>query len=228
MSETGSKLYNAAIDAIQTNQLPKALSHVENALTEDPKDTSYWQLYVRLLNAMGRTDDANKAITKLKGLGLSELDEILINAALCIASEDIDGAISNYDAAIAIEPKNSEIHSSRAMALFHKGDQEAALTAAEKAVELDPGESRANYALGHILRLMGRKDEALEALNKAVAAEPELMAAVYEQGMLLAESGQLEEALSNFEKFVKLHPDDPNALQAIEAVKTALRKTDTF
>lgn len=228
MSDASTKLYNEAIDAVQGGQLEKAVSLTEEALTEDPSDTLTWQLYVKLLAAAGRTEDATKATEKLKSLGLGELESLMIDAAKQMAEGDIDAAISTFEVASEIEPGNAELHSSRSMALLQKGDQQAALEAARKAVELAPKDSRSNYALGHLLRISGQKEEALKALTAALADEPDFTPALYEQGMLLAESGRLEDALKNFEKFAAVHPDDANAQTAIESIKKELGKTDTY
>jgi len=228
MSDASAKFYNEAIDAVQGGHLEKAISLTETSLTEDPADTLTWQLYVKLLAAAGRIEDATKATEKLKSLGLGEMDSLMIDAAKQMAEGDIDGAIATFEAASEIEPGNSELHSSRSMALLQKGDKQAALEAARKAVEIAPKDSRANYALGHLLRLSGSKEEALKALTTALADEPDFTPAIYEQGMLLAASGRLEDALKNFEQFATVHPEDPNAQTAIESIKRELGKTDTY
>ena len=228
MSDESEKLYNQAVDAIQSGQLEKAISSVEEALTADPADVPSWQLYVNLLNAAGRTEDASKAKEKLMSMGISELDELMIEAAENLADGNIDAAIATYQKAVEFNPDDADVHSSLAMALFQSGDKEAALAAGRQAVELAPDDSRSNYGLGHMLRLTGNMDEALDALTKAIEAEPDFMPALYEQGMLLAEKGRFEAALKNFEKFGAAYPDDQNAQVAIASIKKELGKTDTF
>ena len=222
MSEPSIEFYNAAIDAVQAGKLPEALTAVENSLTEDPQDAETWQIYVVILNALGRTDDAEKASRKLRELGISAADERLIQAAECAASGNLPAAIFHYESALALEPDRPEIHASYALTLMDSGKQTAALAAAEKAVALAPDDSHANYALGHILRLAGNKEAALTALSKAVETDPGFMMAVYEEGMLLAEAGQLEKALGNFEKFLKFHPGDPSAMEAVREIRAVM------
>ena len=228
MSDASTKLYNDAIDAVQAGNLETAISLTEEALTEDPGDTLTWQLYVKLLAAAGRTEDATKATKKLKSLGLGETEALMIDAANQMAAGDIDAAIATFEAASEIDPKSAEPHSSRAMALSQKGDQQNALKAARAAVEIAPSDSRAYYALGHLLRINGEKEDALRFLTTSLADEPDFAPALYEQGMLLAENGQLEAALSNFEKFAAVHSDDPNVKKAIQSIKIELGKTDTY
>lgn len=224
MPDPSIDFYNAAVDAVQAGKLAEALTAVENSLTEDPKDPETWQLYVIILKALGRTDDAQKAGLRLRELGLSEADEQLMLAAESASAGDLAGAVRHYEAALALEPDRPEVHASHALALMESGDRDAALAAAEKAAALAPDDTHANYALGHILRLSGEKQTALAALGKAVAADPGFMMAVYEEGMLLAETGKLSQALGNFERFLEIHPEDPGAAQAIANIKAAMNK----
>ena len=211
MPEASIEYYNTAVDAIHTGDFTEALVAAENSLTENPSDAQTWQLYVVILNTLGRK--------KLKELGLSEADEFLMKATDSASSGDLNSAIRHYESAFLAEPDRPEIHSAYALALMQSGKTNEALSAAEKGASLAPDDARTNYALGHILRLTGDKDAALVALTKAISAEPELMVALYEQGMILAEKGQLKEALSNFEKFLETHPEDPSASEAVASIR---------
>jgi tetratricopeptide (TPR) repeat protein len=225
MSSPSIDFYNEALDALQVGNAPEALAAIVNSLTEDPSDTQTWQLYIVILNVLGRIDDARKATEKLKTMGLSEVDELLMKAASTASAGDLAGAIGYYEAALAIEPAKVEIRTGLALALMQLDKAEDALKAAEAAVALDPEDSQAQYALGHILRLSGKSELALEALTKAVTAEPDFMIALYEQGMVLAEFGKFEEALRNFETFLKASPGDPSAAEAIAVLRGRLEGT---
>lgn len=228
MPESSIEHYNKAIDAVQAGRLPEALAAVETSLTEDPRDPETWQLYVVILNAVGRTEDAAKATMRLKELGLGEADDFLLQASQAAGSGDLDAAITLYESAIASDPERPDAHAGYAFTLLQNGNNDLALASAEKAVSLAPEDPRANYALGHILRLAGESDRALTALTNALEAEPDLMIALYEQGMVFAGKGRLEEALENFERFLEKHPDDESAIQAVAGVKARLSRTETY
>lgn len=214
--------YNEALDALHAGKAPEALAAIVNSLTEDPHDTQTWQLYIVILNALGRTDDARRATEKLKEKGLSPADEQLLKAAECASTGDLAAAIPHYRAAIAHEPQRADLVASLAIALLECGDPEAALASARDAVGIDPEDANTHYALGHILRLGGEDAAALASLDQAVALDPEFMIALYEQGMLLAKSGELRPALANFEKFLAAHPGDPAAILAIANIRESL------
>lgn len=223
MSDPSIDFYNAALDAIQAGHLDEALSAAENSLTENPKDAETWQLYVIVLNALGRSEDARKATEKLRELGLGKADDFLLQAAEAASSGNLATAISHYESALETGGDRPEIHAGYALALMEADRPEEALAAARKSVSLAPDDARANYALGHILRLRGENDEALSALTVAANAEPDLMLAVYEQGMLLADKDRLEEALENFTRYLKANPGDPSAVQAVESIRHRMR-----
>ncbi|MFD2256722.1 tetratricopeptide repeat protein [Luteolibacter algae] len=225
MPKPSIEFYNAAIDAVQAGKLPEALAAVENSLTEDPRDGETWQLYVLILNSLGRTEDARKATEKLQDIGLNEIDEILLKASEASTNLDARAAIEHYRSAIELDASRPEIHASLALALLQAGQADAALSSARTAVSLDPANASANYALGHLLRLEGKDQPALEALSKAVASDPYFMLALYEEGMLLASSGKLHRALGNFEKFLENHPDDESAQQAVKNIRQRLEGT---
>ena len=228
MPKDSTHFYNEAIDAVQAGQLENAISFTESALTEDPEDSLSWQLYVKLLTAAGRSEDAASAKEKLTTMGISEKEKLMIEASQEHAGGNLKGAINIYQLAVAQNPEDPDIHSSLALALFQNGQAEAAIEAGRKAVDLAPTDSRVNYALGHMLRLEGRMDEALEALTRAVDAESDFMPAIYEQGMIFAEKGHLEQALANFEKVSDANPEDASAQTAIQSIKGRLGRTDSF
>lgn len=217
------ELYNTAVDAIQAGRLEEALTAIEHSLTENPKDAETWQLYVVVLNALGRSEEAQKALGKLRELGLSAADDFLLQAAEAASTGDLAAALGHYESALETGGERPEIHAGYALALMESERSDDALLVARKAVSLAPNDASANYALGHILRLREENDEALSALTTAVCAEPELMLAVYEQGMLLSENGRLEEALENFTKYLSVNPGDPSAIQAIESIRQRMR-----
>jgi tetratricopeptide (TPR) repeat protein len=223
MSEPSIEYYNAAIDAVEAGKIPEALSAVESSLTEDPRDAQTWQLYVVILDILGRREDAAKATAKLKEIGLGEVDELLLKAAESVSNGDLAAAISCYEAALELDQSRPEIHASYALTLMETGNQESALAVAERAVALAPEDAHANYALGHILRLIDRKEAALVVLSKSVSIDPGLMIALYEHGMLLAEAGRLPEALANFEKYLVVHPGDSGALGAVSNIKEVMK-----
>lgn len=224
MPKTSIDYYNDAVDAVQSGQLQEALGAAETSLTEDPKDAQTWQLYAVILNALGRKEDAEKAMVKVKEMGLSEVDELLMQAADAAGNGKMARAITLYEDALELDDSRAQIHISYALALLDQDYKKDALEAATTGVQLAPDDASAHYALGRTLRLSGQKELAFKALEKATSLPNPPIIARYEFGMLLAETGKLPEALDCFEAFLALHPNDPNAQKAREKIKEALEK----
>ncbi|MDA8968469.1 tetratricopeptide repeat protein [bacterium] len=214
MAKPSIEFYNSAVDAVQAGDLPLALKSVEDSLTEAPNDAQTWQLYAVILNAMGETEKAEKALAKTKEFGLSEIDELLMKAADAAGQGKMGAAITHYEDALEIDQTRSEIYTSYALALMEEKYCDDAIEAATKAVELAPDDPFAQYTKGRILRLGGKQAEALEALTAATELDPNLVLAAYERGMILAETGELQDALQCFEKVLEDHPEDENAAEA--------------
>lgn len=225
MSSPSIDHYNEALDFLHSGKAPEALAAIVNSLTEDPNDIESWKLYIVVLNTLGRTDDARRAMEKLKQKGLSEADEALMQAAELAGRGDLEAALECYARAVAAAPDRADIHASHALALMECDQADRALEAADRAVACDPGDAHAHYARGRILRLTERNAEALDSLTQAVSLDPDLTLALYEQGMLLAETGRTREALENFRKFLAVHPGDPAATEAVANLERTLGRS---
>lgn len=222
MATPNIEFYNAAVDAVQAGDLPSALKAIETSLTEAPQDAQSWQLYAVILNAMGESEKAAKAMAKVQELGLGEVDELLMKAADAVGVGKFGVAITHYEDALELEDDRPEIYTSYALALMEEKYTNDALEAAAKAVELAPEDPFAQYTRGRILRLSGQKEEALDSLTKAVSLDKNLVLARYERGMILSEMGNLTEALECFEAVLKDHPEDANAAEAKAMILSAM------
>lgn len=227
MSTPNVKYYNAAIEAAQSGDIPGARTAIESALTEDPNDVQNWQLYGVILNALGETEKAEKAMAKVKELGLSEVDELIMKAADAIGQNKFGVAITCYEDALELDPNRPEVYVSYALALMHGNYPSDAEEAAKKAVEMAPDDASAWYAQGRIQRLRGKKIEALTSLKKAIELQGTLVLARYECGMILAEMGELQAALECFEQVLVDHPDDSNAIEAKAAILAKMEELNS-
>lgn len=227
MSTPNLKFYNAAIDAAQSGDIPAAREAIETALTEDPNDVQGWQLYSVILNALGETEKAEKAVAKTKELGLSDADELIMKAADAIGQNKFGLAITHYEDALELDPNRPEVYISYALALMHGDYPSDAEETVNKAVEMAPDDASAWYARGRILRLRGKKNDALESLKKALELQGNLVLARYECGMILAETGELQAALECFEKVLEDHPEDENAISAKAAILAKMEEMNS-
>lgn len=81
---------------------------------------------------------------------------------------DLNGALSEYTAALRIDRSIPEAYSNRALAYLNLGLKESALGDLETVVRLEPDNDHYRFLLGRLAYSMGRKDLALTNLKEAV------------------------------------------------------------
>lgn len=214
MSEESKNLYNEALDAIDTGDLPTAISKIEESLMADPQDGESYRLYGSLLQAAGRLDDAAKANEKANQLDDDPANQLNAEAAQAVATGDHKKAISLYEDALEIAPDRYDLHLNYALSLIENGYTKDALEASAKAVELEQDDAQAWYLRGRILRLTQQNAEALDAFEKATQLNAELPLAWHEMGMVLNNLGKGDPAIKAFDRVLALVPDDQAAAEA--------------
>jgi uncharacterized protein (TIGR02466 family) len=126
---------------------------------------------------------------------------------------DLAGALTAYDAALALEPLHGAALRLSAMALFQQGDPEAALARLEPAMaaRAEDAETLGSGlwgARGAILAALSRPEEAIEAFRRALALAPEDGALWFDLGQALRDLGRLDEAITAFQAARRLDSAD--------------------
>lgn len=114
---------------------------------------------------------------------------------------DVDGAVADLDAALAIAAHTRWAYIGRTMAALLRDDPSAALEEDARGVAVMGGEGPAVYVhRGEALRRLGRPAEAIVALRRAVALHPGRIGAWLNLGLAYAASGQHEGLGAVFER----------------------------
>lgn len=114
---------------------------------------------------------------------------------------DVDGAVADLDAALAIAAHTRWAYIGRTMAALLRDDPAAALEEDARGVAVMGGEGPAVYVhRGEALRRLGRPAEAIVALRRAVALHPGRIGAWLNLGLAYAASGQHEGLGAVFER----------------------------
>jgi hypothetical protein len=149
------------------------------------------------------------------------------------AVEFLGRAISAYDRAIEINPRDARAHTNRGAALHDLGHFEEALAAFDRAIEIDPRNAWAYLNRGNALNHLGRFEEALAACDRAIEIDPQDAAAHNNRGNALSGLGRLEEALAACDRAIELDPQDAlahtnrgNALSDLGRFEEALVELD--
>ena len=86
-----------------------------------------------------------------------------------VSGFDLDQALSDCDAALAIRPDNAAALDSRALVLLQLGRTDAALAAYDAALDKAPEQTASRYGRGLALRALGRADEGQVDIDAALA-----------------------------------------------------------
>jgi tetratricopeptide (TPR) repeat protein len=130
---------------------------------------------------------------------------------------DLKAAISDYDRAIDLDPRDASLYLYRGVARRAQGDLAAAIPDLDRAVRLDPGYARAygNRANAHYER--GDLEAAIADYGQAVALfkdRSDRAMAYNNRGLAHRAHGDLEAAIADYERAISLFPDGPDKAMA--------------
>jgi protein O-mannosyl-transferase len=146
-----------------------------------------------------------------------------------LALSDIPGglpqAISEYEAALRIEPGLVEAHNNLGNALaLTPGRMTEAISQFEEAIRLDPGNLQARDGLGVSLAgLPGRLPDAIADFETAIRINPEFAKAHADLGIaLMGIPGRVPEAIAQFDEALRINPDFAEAHNGLGAAVAGL------
>jgi TonB family protein len=116
-----------------------------------------------------------------------------------VAKGDLDSALTDYNRAAELNPKEVSIYLNRGLVLFNKKNYEQAIADYDKAIELNPKDSTAFFNRGNSFEKMGDVPKALADYQKAIEldannepAKTNLKRIQDEQARVLAEQKKQE------------------------------------
>ncbi|MEK7388932.1 MAG: tetratricopeptide repeat protein [Elusimicrobiota bacterium] len=120
-------------------------------------------------------------------------------------------AVESYDAAIALQGRESLLLERRAEAKFLLGDREGAQRDIDDAIRENPTSAQLHEALG-LMRLREHDFErAVSAFNEAIKQNGRLVSAYVHRGLAFGRSGQLLRAQENFIAATRIEPKSIDA-----------------
>jgi tetratricopeptide (TPR) repeat protein len=181
-----------------------------------------------------------EVIEKLRSIGYIGEERLTAqnNRGLIAMEEgDLDGAIAQFEDALAKGAHGPDVRVNLARAWLSKGDAEKARAAATEVLREDPRSKQAHVLLAGAALTEGDLAAAETELRAALAIDPSYTLAHARLGDVLQRRGRDDEALRSFERAVALAPLSPaefNAIgnlhrrhhrldRAIEAYRDALR-----
>ena len=127
--------------------------------------------------------------------------------------------------AIEVTENNWLAHDNLGVALFEKGQMDAAISQCQEAIRLKPSYAEARNNLGVVIAKKGQADKAISQYQEAIRLKPDDANAYNNLGYLWAEHGEnLDQARAMIEKAVKLEPKNAAFLDSMGWVLLKLNR----
>jgi len=200
---------------------------LDDVLTEDPDDLAARRLRLRLLESLGRSEDAVAELRVLIAAaeGDAERAELYLDVAALLASAgDEAGAFDALLEAVALEGPRGEAATACHAAKPDDRDAERYLAALERWSEAHPGEVDGTYhrEVARVrVQVLGRSEEGVDALVAAVTAAPDDLALRETLVRTLVMSGDSDEAVETARDLVLTDPGRVTAWRALRAALLA-------
>jgi len=123
--------------------------------------------------------------------------------------DDFENSIKDLDAALEINPRNSDALYYRAIALSHLGRNEDAIIDYNTLLELNEKDNAEIFNnRGDTYQQLKNFKSALDDFNKAIEFEPFYASFRFNRAYLLQEIGKFKEAIEDYDLVIKLEPEN--------------------
>jgi tetratricopeptide (TPR) repeat protein len=206
----------------ETNEITRALEVLEIAKSYSPKLAEDKLIEILALEAYIK-HDWDLAISYLKKLISINPENIRAHIDLGMVyyqrKEMYDEGISEFNKALALDPKGVTEHSSFTLnvlgwAYLRKGELKKAREAFEKYVAQLPNLAAPLIRLGDFYLIVGNYDQAVTNLQRAFNIEPGIVLTSVLLGETYLETGRYSQALHSYERCFLLAPDETEHAEA--------------
>lgn len=232
-SNLAGKAYTQIADLMKLlGNEPRSVDYYKLALNSLPTDSLLRMKYARTLDKIGSYDEAlvqyNAALANSKGdievlyalerIYLKKLAQTPSDAdlnanigAIKQAQGDFESALSYYNKAEQLDPRNVNTRLNVGTLYQQKKDYTKAIKAYDSILTLYPGNVQANLYKAQALSEMGDKPEALKLYEKVLSLEPANMVAKTEIVNVMQDALSPEEFITYFNK----HPNLSASLNSV-------------
>jgi tetratricopeptide (TPR) repeat protein len=121
---------------------------------------------------------------------------------------DYQGAISDYDQAIQLNPDYAEAYRYRGNSKDNLKDNQGAISDYDQVIKLNPDDAVAYYNRGNFKNNLGDNQGAIADYNQAIQLNPNYTVAYYNRGLAKYYLKDNQGAISDYDQVIKLNPDD--------------------
>jgi tetratricopeptide (TPR) repeat protein len=204
-----------ALKRLGRNQ--EALAAYQRALVFNPNSSEIWTEQCRVQSELGDQAAAlaicDRALDLNQAWGDRSPAIAWLNRALVLTrQEKLNEAISAYDRALELNPKDAATWTKQGQLLARLGNHADALAAYDQALKVSPNFALALVLRGAALNRLGNHAEALTVCDQAIGGDGRWgdlgVAYAWDQrGVALAGTGRFEEAIASADRAIALKPD---------------------
>lgn len=132
---------------------------------------------------------------------------------------ELDGRIDLYRSQLAVNPDDPRIHHYLGLALYARGEIEAASSEFRHVLDLNRNFPGSHVALALALKDLGNMHEAIVWAKRGVEFDSSDESAHYCLGLIQFERGEFDAAENSFRQVLELLPDHLDALRMIEEIE---------
>lgn len=151
------------------------------------------------------------SLVKLYGENLHNPDVLINRANKRATNGDLDGALGDFDEAIALNPAKATAYFNRGFLYNSVGKFESAIDDFSEALELLPDYDEAYFQRGNSYRQLGEFQRAVQDYSQAIRINPYCIKAYYKRADSRAELGDHPGALTDYSQVILRLPKDANA-----------------
>jgi tetratricopeptide (TPR) repeat protein len=155
----------------------------------------------------------------------SELKNLIEEGKRRVDSKDYNGAISVYQEAAKLDPKNARIHAGIGYLYTQQGNFSSALAAYRRAIAINPNNSEFYYAVGYIKTNTRDNRGAKEAYRRAIQLNRNNFNAYLGLGVAQASLGDYQAATWAYEQAINLDKNNPRIYELMGSMFKQRRQT---
>lgn len=190
-----------------------------------PEDKDAQQKAGAFMLLAGQFNDAQALAQRMQKRDPNDVEAQILAANALAGLKDMDGAITAFEKAVALDPDRSATYSELGSVRMVTGDKEKAEAAFRKAIELDPKSPMAHLSLSNFLWATGDLPGASQEMKQAIALDPQNTTAHRAMAMYYMVVNQPEAAEPHL-KVVAERAPGPNPKYFLAEYYLRMGKTD--
>ncbi|HJQ38471.1 MAG TPA: tetratricopeptide repeat protein, partial [Thermoanaerobaculia bacterium] len=202
--------------------LKGAEAALRQAITLDPNFVRPYRALATLRQKAGYQSEALSLLTKASSL---DENDASARAELAAAKGDVNGALAEYENAIAQSPDDANLRNDYATILARQQRDQQALNEYLEVVRLRPDHFLAHMNVGALLRRLGRDSEAIAHLMKAATLRPSAPEPHVYLALIYAVRNETSRAIAEIDAATRLDAAGANRYFT-EVVRVPFRETN--